>query len=156
MIRPAVARSFTPHWPMTSQAWRRLEADVEVMAGDVARMANGPEDESTELATHLVLLPVELANRRLDRLRDVLDRAAIVDAPDRAVIGRVVVIREADGSMFDCQLVPPGEGDPVQGLVSVDSPFGSSILGRSPGQVVEIAAPAGRRSVEIEAIDEVE
>ena len=45
------------------------------------------------------------------------------------------------------------EVDPAHGFVSDESPVGQALLGRRAGETVEVAAPAGPITIEIQSID---
>lgn len=45
------------------------------------------------------------------------------------------------------------EVDPAHGFVSDESPVGQALLGRRAGETVEVAAPAGPITMEIQSID---
>jgi transcription elongation GreA/GreB family factor len=101
--------------------------------------------------------------RTLERLRAMLDSAAIDDRPDAAVVGRRVTIRDAsdaaggpsDGSRVPMtfSLVLPGDGDPSLGWVSIESPLGTAVAGRRPGSRTVVAAPGGRWDAEIVRVE---
>ncbi len=114
----------------------------------------------------------EALRRQLQRLRDTgtsdaLARAEVVDAtlqaltvvgPDTAPEGVAafatwVTVEEPDGKRRSWRLVGPDETDPRRGLVSVQSPLGRALLGRSAGDVVEVERPGGRIEVEVVAVD---
>jgi transcription elongation GreA/GreB family factor len=103
----------------------------------------------------LVRLPTAQADRRLKVLRALLADAAGDDAPETAVLGRRVRLRDAEGAgdTATYALVVPGDGDPSQGWISVDSPRGAAVLGRRTGDRVEVASPAGRWFVTIVAVE---
>ena len=44
-------------------------------------------------------------------------------------------------------------GTPAEGWLSADSPLGAAVLGRSPGDAVEVTAPAGSRVVTVLAVE---
>jgi len=46
-------------------------------------------------------------------------------------------------------LVSASEADPVEGKISVDSPIGKGLLGKSVGEIAEIDVPAGKLQLEI-------
>jgi transcription elongation GreA/GreB family factor len=73
--------------------------------------------------------------------------------PDRAVIGRRVTLLEEDGDSVTYGLVFPGDGDPIQGWISADSPLGAAVLGCAPGDRVEVDAPVGRRVVTVLSVE---
>lgn len=154
MIRSSANASMSPipspgrRWPLTTEAWNLLGAELVRLADDVAWLATAGPDE--DAASHLVHLRAVQAGKRFERLRAVLADAGVDDDPGRVVIGRRVKLREDDGARATYALVAPGDGDPCQGWISADCPLGSAILNCRAGDTVEIAAPAGRRLVTVE------
>lgn len=147
-----IAHSTAPlrRWPMTSAACDALTADADSLAAEASRDTTGaPGDDG------LVWLPLAQARRRLEMLRMILAGAECDNSPGTAVLGRRVTLRDADtsGDTTTYALVIPGDGDPAQGWISVDSPLGSAVLGHRAGDRVEVAAPAGRWAVSIVAVE---
>ena len=145
--RPAGRTPARRDWPMTHEAWQALVAEVEELRSHVFVLAG-----ETTADDDVVRLPIAQAVRRLETLGGVLERASCIDDPTSAVIGRQATLREEDGETFSFRLVFPGDGEPAQGWISADSPLGSAVLGSRPGDVVEVAAPAGRRAVTLVAV----
>lgn len=90
-------------------------------------------------------VPVEAANA----LADVLLEARLVphdELPaDRIAMNSKVTYRvEPGGERRSVILVHPIESDPSEGRISVLSPVGRALLGRTPGSVVMVAVPGGR------------
>jgi transcription elongation factor GreA len=133
-------------WPMTGEAWLTLVDELGRLRGDV--LSRGPE-----LTDGVVDFAVAKAARRLDVLSAVLDAAERIHEPGRAIIGRRITVREPEGDSVTYTLVFPGDGDPAQGWISADSPLGSAVLGCTPGEGVEVAAPAGRRVVTVLSVE---
>jgi hypothetical protein len=135
-------------WPMTGEAWLTLVDELGQLRIDVGALARAgdPDDD-------VVNLPAFKAIRRRDVLSAVLDASEKVHEPDRAVIGRRVTVLEAEGDLVTYTLVFPGDGDPVQGWISADSPLGAALLGRTPGDTVEVDAPVGRRVVTVLSVE---
>jgi transcription elongation GreA/GreB family factor len=119
---------------MTRAAWSALRAEA---ARDTLSPTRRPDRD---------------LGRRIDTIRYVLETGSIVDELDVAVIGRRVTWREPDGSTVTASLVIPGDGDPRQGWISVDSPLGAALVGAAPGDHVTVHAPAGDRLVTVEAV----
>jgi transcription elongation GreA/GreB family factor len=134
-------------WPMTREAWDRLIAETSRLRDDISTMTGQGLEEGA------VDLPVALATRRLDTLRDVLAQCHVVDDTPCAAIGRRAKLRDADGGLMSFEIVAPGEGDPDKGCVSADSPLGGAILGTQAGDVVHVSAPGGSWSVTVVSID---
>ncbi|MDR5709113.1 MAG: transcription elongation factor GreA [Armatimonadota bacterium] len=65
-------------------------------------------------------------------------------------IGSRVRLRECGtGEEFEFQIVGSAEADPTQNRISHKSPVGQAVLGRRPGEVVEVQTPGGRAVYEI-------
>ena len=58
-----------------------------------------------------------------------------------------------DGSKVKYQIVGDAEADIRNGLISVSSPIARALVGKSEGDVVDVAAPNGIRSYEIVAVN---
>jgi len=144
-IRPPSA---SQRWPMTGEAWRTLVDELGQLRIDVAALAGASERHDG-----VVSIPVFKAARRLDVLSAVLDASEKVHEPDRAVIGRRVTLLEEEGDSVTYALVFPGDGDPVQGWISADSPLGAAVMGCFPGDTVEVNAPVGRRVVTVLSVE---
>jgi hypothetical protein len=143
-------------WPMTREAWEALDADATKLTAQVLEKdgyVSGHLDGDADAPTFIPNVVGQQLLRQLDNVREVLARAAVIDDPGVAVIGRRVTLVEADGAASTYALVIPGEGDPANGWVSVDSPVGAALLGARIGEKVTIAAPAGAWTAEISRID---
>jgi len=102
---------------------------------------------------HLVL------QRRIEDLSERIGRCEIFVGRKfryrQAGFGTLVTIRNADtGESLVLRLVGPFESDPSRGLVSIESPVGRRLLGCFEGDAVTVAAPAGRRTYLVLAIDD--
>lgn len=70
-------------------------------------------------------------------------------------IGSRVRVRDRDTRQVDeYEIVGSGEGDPVEGRISAESPIGRALLGRRAGDVVEAEAPAGLRRLTLVSVHE--
>jgi transcription elongation factor GreA len=73
-----------------------------------------------------------------------------VDADGRIVFGATVELEEVEsGARVKYQIVGDDEADIKAGLISVSSPIARALIGKSEGDVAEVAAPAGRREYEV-------
>ena len=143
--------------PMTPEALRLIEAEVDrlvVAVGDSQSTAwedgvSGDPDAPTFMANGELHLQV----RRLQKLRAAVANAVVVRPDGRAVVGSRVTVADADGSEDAYLLVAPGQADARAGRISPESPLGSALLGRRAGEVVEVAASAGKRTVTVVGIE---
>lgn len=73
-----------------------------------------------------------------------------VDAGGRVVFGATVELDDLTASeRVKYQIVGDDEADIKSGLISVSSPIARALIGKMEGDVVEVAAPGGRREYEI-------
>ena len=55
------------------------------------------------------------------------------------------------GERVHYRLVNPADANPAEGRLSIESPVGSSLVGRGTGETVEVATPRGKRRLLISA-----
>jgi len=82
----------------------------------------------------------------------VIDPASLTDT-GRVVFGATVELVPVDGGpTVSYQIVGDDEADIRRGLISFNSPIARAVIGKSPGDEVEVAAPGGARSYEVIAV----
>jgi transcription elongation factor GreA len=91
---------------------------------------------------------------RILELKDKLGRAEVIDCAkvsvERAVFGTVVRLLDMEtDDEVTYQLLGPEEADVKKGSISVLSPLGQSILGKSIGDEVIAKTPGGTREFEV-------
>jgi transcription elongation factor GreA len=91
---------------------------------------------------------------RILELKDKLGRAEIIDCSavscDRAVFGSVVTVEDLDtGQEIVYQLLGPEESDVKKGSISVFSPWGRAMIGKTIGTEFEVKTPSGVRKLEV-------
>jgi len=78
---------------------------------------------------------------------------ATLDADGRVVFGATVEIEDADsGEARTWQIVGDDEADIKHQKISINSPIARALIGKSAGDVAEVAAPGGTRHYEIVAV----
>ena len=95
-----------------------------------------------------------LLEAKISKLENTVSQARIVDEsqidPSKAYILSTVVVRNsANGMEQTYTLVSPQEADFATGKISIKSPIGEGLLGKSVGDTVTIKVPAGKVSLEI-------
>lgn len=75
----------------------------------------------------------------------------ISDLPeDRVVFGTTVLLNDLDtGDEFKIRLVGPDESNVDDGDISVLSPLGRALIGKEPGDEIQVKTPGGLRLLEI-------
>jgi len=91
---------------------------------------------------------------RISELQYKLSHMDIIDPEklpkDRAVFGATVVLENIDtGEEVSYQLVGPDESNVEDGKISILSPLGKALVGKTPGSDVEVQTPGGRRCYEL-------
>lgn len=86
--------------------------------------------------------------RKLAELELTLSKVQVVDIDaiptDRVYLfANVIVKDESDGEEIEFKIVPPGEDDAMNDIISVQSPIGKALLGKKEGDFAEISVPAG-------------
>ncbi len=92
--------------------------------------------------------------RRIAELEDKLSRVRTVDTDqiptDKAYLFAKVLVKDLDrGEEILYTLAPPDETDIDNDIVSVKSPIGAGLLGKSVGEIVEIKVPVGLLRYEV-------
>jgi transcription elongation factor GreA len=90
---------------------------------------------------------------RINELDAIVKNAILIEVPtatDTVQIGSTFTFAEegVDGEET-YRLVGPAEADPAAGRLSYESAIGSAVLGRKPGEVVEVNPPSGPYSIRV-------
>ena len=101
-----------------------------------------------------ILIRRQRLERRVQYLQHILANAEVLVGsnlpPDRVRFNcRVTICHLASGKVQQFRLVGPVEADAQNGRLSTASPLGRALMGRGPGERVDLETPAGRRSYQI-------
>jgi transcription elongation factor GreA len=91
---------------------------------------------------------------KISQLQDLLISARVLDESKMdmskvLLLSKVTIKNLKNGSSMTYTLVPEKEADLKSGRISVNSPIAKGLLGKSVGDQVEIAVPAGKMTFEI-------
>lgn len=95
---------------------------------------------------------------RISEIESRLANAQVIDPttlPDsgRVVFGATVDLAPVDGGPhLSYQIVGDDEADIRSGMISINSPIARALIGKSPGDEVEVTTPGGARSFEVLAV----
>ncbi len=95
---------------------------------------------------------------RINEIEAKLATAEVIDPSKltntgKVVFGAVIELEEQDGAhRVTYQVVGEDEADIRAGRISITSPIARAVVGKSEGDVVDVAAPGGIRSYEIVAV----
>jgi len=95
-----------------------------------------------------------LCEGRIQEVESKVSSAEVIDVTklpkaDRVVFGSTVTIANAEGTERTWRIVGSDEASVEQGTISVESPLGKSLIGRSSGEETVVSAPSGRQVWEI-------
>ncbi len=91
---------------------------------------------------------------RIREIETKLSSAEVIDPhtlpnTGRVVFGAVVELEDEAGNRLVYQVAGEDEADVSAGRISITSPIARALVGKSEGDVVDVAAPGGVRSFEI-------
>jgi transcription elongation factor GreA len=94
---------------------------------------------------------------RIAEIEDIISRAEVIDFSK--LTGKIVkfgaTVRLADEDTEEkvkYQIVGPYEADLAKGRISVTSPIGKALIGKTVGDTVEVQTPRGAKSYEVVAV----
>ena len=91
---------------------------------------------------------------RISKLEETLSNARVIDESQLdnskvLVLSKVKIKNQLNGMEMDYTLVADGEADLASGKISVNSPIGKGLLGKSVGDVAQINVSSGVINFEI-------
>ena len=92
---------------------------------------------------------------RIQTIEATLRKATVIEddhASNSGVIniGSYVTVRDVEfDDIENYRIVGTSEADPMQNKISNESPLGAALLGKHPGQTIQVDAPAGMLEYEI-------
>ena len=89
-----------------------------------------------------------LLEMKISKLEEVLANARVIDesqldSSKALVLSKVKIRNQLNGAEMIYTLVADGEADLASGKISVNSPIGKGLLGKSVGDVADIQVPNG-------------
>ena len=148
---------------MTAEDHRALSAELEqlqtVARAEIAeRIKTAREwgDLKENAEYHDAKNAQAILETKILRLRDQLVRAQVVEVEaGRDTIGlgsRVELVDRASDRELRYTLVSAVDADAAAGKLSIDSPVGRVLQGRTSGDVVEVKTPKGTRTLEVVSV----
>ncbi|RSK41814.1 transcription elongation factor GreA [Mangrovimonas spongiae] len=95
-----------------------------------------------------------LLEMKISKLEETLANARLIDESQLdtskvLVLSKVKIKNQANGMEMNYTLVAESEADLASGKISVNSPIGKGLLGKSVGDIAEIQVPNGKINFEI-------
>ena len=137
---------------------RRLKSEARPNIIKAIAEARGHGDLSENAEYHAAREQQGFIEGRIKEIEHKLANAQVIDPAKLPNTGRVVfgacveLEDQTDGVRVTYQVVGEDEADIRSGRISVSSPIARALVGKSEGDVVDVAAPGGTRSYEIVAV----
>ena len=151
--------------PMTLRGAETLRAELKRLKSEARpniikaiAEARGHGDLSENAEYHAAREQQGFIEGRISEIESKLANAEIIDPTKlpntgKVVFGAVVELEDQDeGARVIDQIAGVDEADIRAGRISITSPIARALVGKSQGDVVDVAAPGGTRSYEIVAV----
>lgn len=151
-------------YQFTPEAHAKLKAEVEHLKGperlriaQAIREAKSHGDLKENAAYHEAKLNQSRLESRIADLERTLQLAKIIVHEGEADSGRLgarIGLEDLEfGDALHVKLVSSYEADPANDLISISSPLGAAIMGKAPGDEIEVEAPAGMQRYRITSVE---
>lgn len=151
--------------PVTLGGAERLRAELKRLKSEdrpsiikAIAEARSHGDLSENAEYHAAREQQSFIEGRINEIETRLANAEVIDVArlppsERVVFGATVELEDQDDdSRITYKIVGEDEADIRRGLISIGSPIARALVGKSKGDVVEVAVPAGQRSYEITGV----
>lgn len=139
----------------TEEGLKKLKAELEQLerverpkisaqiaeARDKGDLSENAEYDAAKEAQGLLEL-------RIAKLKETIANARLVDESQldnskALILSTVKIVHQGNGMEMSYTLVAENEADLKSGKISVDSPIGKGLLGKSVGDIADVQTPAG-------------
>ena len=147
--------------PMSQEGYARLRQELDRLQKkerpaviEAIEVARGHGDLKENAEYHAAKERQGHIEGRIMELKDKLGRAEVIDCSSvncsRVVFGTVVTLVDLDTEdEIRYQLLGPLEADVSKGSISVLSPIGQAMIGKSVGDEITVKTPGGVRQLEV-------
>ncbi len=145
---------------VTEEGYKRLQDELEYLVRKKRREVAERLKEAKEFGDLTENSEYEDAKNeqafvegRIAQINEILSRAEIIagnNTSEAVGVGSLVTLRDVvSGELFEYRLVSSIESDPLNNLISYESPLGTAILNRKLGEKVKVEIPHGELEYEI-------
>ncbi|MHB1870089.1 MAG: transcription elongation factor GreA [Steroidobacteraceae bacterium] len=147
--------------PMTQRGAEALRAELKRLKSEARPAvikaiaeARSHGDLSENAEYHAAREQQSFIEGRIREIEAKLSNAEVIDPSTlpnsgRVVFGAFVELEDEEGNRLMYQVVGEDEADIGAGRISITSPIARALVGKSEGDVVDVTAPGGVRSLEI-------
>jgi transcription elongation factor GreA len=147
--------------PMTAEGLEPLKAELQQLKAVerhavIKQIAEAREhgDLSENAEYHAARERQSFIEGRISELEDIVSRADVIDltklSGTTVRFGASVTVADVDSDEeITYQLVGPYEADLKKNKISVQSPLGRALIGKTIGDTAEVSAPGGSKGYEV-------
>ena len=148
-------------FPMTASGKQKLEEELDYLKSvkrkevvERIKIARSHGDLSENSEYDSAKEDQGFLEGKIASIESMIRNAVIITADelntDEVRLGKTVTFKELpDGDEESYTIVGSAEANPIEGLISNDSPIAKGLIGRSKGDQVKIITPGGEMSVTI-------
>jgi len=148
-------------YPMTASGKKKLEEELEFLKTvkrkevvERIKIARSYGDLSENSEYDSAKEDQAFVEGKISSLESMIRNSVIITEnemnTDEVQLGKTVTFKELpDGDEETYTIVGSAEANPIEGLISNDSPIAKGLIGRSKGDEVKILTPGGEMSVVI-------
>ena len=151
-------------FPITAAGYKALQDEFKrrtsqerprIVAAIAEARAHGDLSENAEY--HAAKEQQGMNEAKITELEDRIQRAEVIDptklSGDTVKFGATVTLIDEDTEEEKVyQIVGESEAAVREGRISITSPIARALIGKAKGDVVEVAAPGGAKSYEIDKV----
>ena len=146
------------HAALEGELKHRLQVERPRIIQEITDARTDDADISENAEYHAAMEAQARNEARIADLEDKLARAEVIDVSklSGATIkfgATVTLIDEDTGGKKVWQIVGEPEADAKKGKISISSPLARSLIGKTKGASVEVAAPGGAKVYEIKKVE---
>jgi transcription elongation factor GreA len=150
--------------PMTAEGLAPLEAELRQLRtverhAVIKQISEAREhgDLSENAEYHAARERQSFIEGRISELEDIVSRADVIDVSKLSGktvrFGAFVTLADVDGDdEITYQVVGPYEADLTKKKISIQSPLGRALIGKTVGDTAEVTAPGGGKAYEVMAV----
>ena len=151
---PAESKGLEATRKALEQDLKKLDNELRVELPKEIDRARQLGDLSENAEYHMALQRQQYVKARVMELHEriaALARVNLSSIPrDKAAYGSTVKLYDLEkDEKLEIRLVSHEEADIQKGLYSVQSPIGKALLGKKPGDEVDVQTPGGKRTFEV-------
>ncbi|MCB1409804.1 MAG: transcription elongation factor GreA [Rhodobacter sp.] len=150
--------------PMTRRGFDALDEELRTLKSTerpavIRAIAEAREhgDLSENAEYHAAREKQSFIEGRIKELEGILGRAEVIDPSKMSGAikfgATVTIVDEDTDDERTYQIVGESEADIENGLLNIKSPLARALIGKEPGDSVEVRTPGGERSYEVLAVE---